>query len=74
MFDTFNMEFHNKAKCNELILNFIREIPYGEAVSIIKISDSENESYEFAFVKNDEKQILFRGRLIFKTVSEVFQK
>jgi medium-chain acyl-[acyl-carrier-protein] hydrolase len=66
MFDTFNMDYHKMYQCNEVILNFIREVPYGVEVSANRISHSDKNCHEFEFTRKDEKQVLFRGRLQFK--------
>jgi medium-chain acyl-[acyl-carrier-protein] hydrolase len=73
MFDTFELDFHKKYQCNEIILNFIREIPYGLDVLQNRLSESYKNIHKFEFVKNTDRQILFRGKIQFKDIEKTIK-
>jgi medium-chain acyl-[acyl-carrier-protein] hydrolase len=73
MFDTFDMGFHKKHKCSSIILNFIREIPDGIDVSVNRISNFDKNCHDFEFIKNEDGQILFLGRLLFNDIKVYVQ-
>jgi medium-chain acyl-[acyl-carrier-protein] hydrolase len=66
MFDTFEMEFFKKNLCSEMVINFIREVPFGTEVSVYRVSFPEINCHEFEFVENASKHVLFRGKLYFR--------
>lgn len=65
MLDTLDMAFHEKKFCIEIIMNFIKEVPFGEEVSIYRYRSAPDEIYSFEFQSMDRKQIFFRGQLRF---------
>jgi acyl-ACP thioesterase len=67
MMDTFSMDFHIKNKCKALILNFIREIPKDEKVSIQCSEDKDSNCFSFGFKKPGGEKDLFRGQMDFST-------
>ena len=66
MMDCFEIDYFNNKYCNELVLNFIREIPFGEHAVIKKaeLTDQPNR-YVFEFTSTDGKTVFFRGLLGF---------
>jgi medium-chain acyl-[acyl-carrier-protein] hydrolase len=70
MFDKFDLDFHTKNQCDELILNFMREITWSMEVSANCSSDPERNYHEFEFNNNNHKQILFRGNVQFKDIDK----
>jgi medium-chain acyl-[acyl-carrier-protein] hydrolase len=66
MFDTFDMDFHNNYQCVEMILNFNREISFGEEVSINRLITNQNNQYFFCF-KSHTNQEHLKSILTFKT-------
>jgi medium-chain acyl-[acyl-carrier-protein] hydrolase len=65
MLNTFDMDYLLKYQCIELILNFIREIPYGIEVSVNRVSNFDKNIHDFEFIKHDGGQLLFLGRMLF---------
>jgi len=64
MFDTFDLEFLQKFECKELVVNFIREISFGENISIDRFELEENNSY-FFILQGDCDQANFKGIIKF---------
>lgn len=65
MMDTFDLEFLEKSICADLVINFIREVPFDTKVVIKRFKLSPNQNFLFEFQSTDEKQIFFRGQLHF---------
>jgi acyl-ACP thioesterase len=65
MMDTFDKAFHIKNSCTEIILNFIREIPFGAEVNLSRYRLTPAETYLFVFHSKDGKQLFFRAQLQF---------
>jgi medium-chain acyl-[acyl-carrier-protein] hydrolase len=65
MMDTFNLKFLEKSLCNNMVTNFVRELPFGTEVVIKRFELSPNENYVFEFYSNDMTQVYFRGQLNF---------
>jgi len=65
MFDSFNLEFLNAHSCKEIIVNFIREIPIGTVVKIVRYPMDETNSFLFEFLHPEQNHLFFRGQLIF---------
>lgn len=65
MMDTFDLDFLEKYICTDLVINFIREVPFGTKVTIKRFVLSPSENFLFEFHSIDEKQIYFRGQLQF---------
>jgi medium-chain acyl-[acyl-carrier-protein] hydrolase len=68
MFNTFDLDFFKKNECTEIVLNFIREIPYGTEVLVKKVFDVPTNCHEFEFVEKVKGEILFRGKIWFKAL------
>ncbi len=65
MFDTFNLEFLNAYACKEIIINFIREIPYNTEVIILRYQLNHDNKYVFEFTDFEINKPFFRGQLGF---------
>jgi medium-chain acyl-[acyl-carrier-protein] hydrolase len=70
MFDTFEMDMHEKFHCTEVVLNFMREIPYGIEVSAKRNSCPDKNCHNFEIIKNNTEQTLFRGKIHFKSIEQ----
>lgn len=67
MMDTFELEYLEKSLCEDIVINFIREVPFGTEVIIKRFELSPNKKYSFEFLSNDMTQIYFRGQLQFSS-------
>jgi acyl-ACP thioesterase len=65
MMDTFDLEFLEKFICSDIVINFIREVPFGAEVIIKRHKISPDEKYFFEFQSTDSSQTYFRGQLCF---------
>jgi medium-chain acyl-[acyl-carrier-protein] hydrolase len=63
MFDTFTPEFIAENHPKGLVLNFIREIPYGQTVLLKRYNEKGCNFFEF--IAPQENQIYFKARLDF---------
>jgi medium-chain acyl-[acyl-carrier-protein] hydrolase len=63
MFDTFDPEYIGLNSPKELVLNFIREIPYGKEVVLKRFSSDNNQFFEFSSLTDN--QVFFKAGLIF---------
>lgn len=61
MFDCFDLDFLRQYRYNELVLNFIKEIPYGSKVGINRYSPANDNSYHFEFIAPESSLVFFRG-------------
>lgn len=60
MFNTFDLDFHKNHQCKELVMNFNREISFGEEIIINRLELKENESFFFSF-HGQQNQENFKG-------------
>jgi len=65
IFDTFNLDFLSTNSCSEIVVNFIREIPFNIVVDIARYNPEGGNSYFFEFTNTENKLVFFRGQLIF---------
>ena len=68
MMDTFDLSFLEKSLCTGIVINFIREIPYGHEVAIKRFEISKGENYLFEYQSMDGTQLFFRGTLEFNSL------
>lgn len=67
MMDTFDLKFFEMVSCTDMILNFLREIPFGSKVLVRRYELEPNKNYLFEYLSSDEGQVYFRGQLQFST-------
>ena len=65
MFDTFDLDYLGTHKCSEIIINFIREIPFGAEVILSRFPIEESGQYVFEFSNVETEVLCFRGKLAF---------
>lgn len=65
MMDTFDLPFLEKWVCSDIVVNFIREIPFGTKVIIKRFEVLKKEKYLFEYQSPEGTQIFFRGTLQF---------
>ena len=66
IFDTYDMNFHRKFQCKELVANFSREISFGEMIQIRRFDlQGNNFSSVLSFQSNSETEH-FKGKIDFK--------
>lgn len=65
MLNTFDLDFLEANSCKELVINFIREIPYKEKISLKRYQITSDHSYLFEFISPEKDKVLFRGQLSF---------
>ena len=65
MLDCFDMEFLVNNSCRELIVNFIREIPYHRKVCLRQFQVVPDRSFLFEFVSTEDGTLFFRGQVNF---------
>ena len=65
MLDTFDPNYLSVNSCKELIVNFIREIPLGIPVKIVRYNTDEDKQFLFEFLHPEQSQLFFRGQLGF---------
>lgn len=68
MFDTFDLAFLEKYVCIDMVINFLRELPFGTEVIVKRHEISPEEHYLFEFQSPDEMQVYFRGQLQFASI------
>jgi medium-chain acyl-[acyl-carrier-protein] hydrolase len=61
MFDCFDLDFLKQNPYSELVLNFIKEIPYGSKVEIRRFSPVNDSNYYFEFIGPENNLVFFRG-------------
>jgi medium-chain acyl-[acyl-carrier-protein] hydrolase len=65
MFDTFELDYLEFHSCNELIINFIHEVPFREKVNLMRKYDSTDNSFQFESLSETGDKAFFRGKLFF---------
>ncbi|MBN1952032.1 MAG: hypothetical protein JW801_12590 [Bacteroidales bacterium] len=65
MLDCFDMEYLKQHQCNELIVNFIKEIPYGTEVLISRYPANTLNSYLYEYCLPNDQTLCFRGQVSF---------
>lgn len=63
MMDTFDLTFLEKNTCSDIVINFIREIPFDTEVTIKRYELLPDKNYLFEFQSSDAVQIYFRGQI-----------
>ncbi len=70
MMDTLDLSMLEQSLCTDIVVNFIREIPFGTRVSIKRFEIRKDEKYVFEFEATEVKQIFFRGSLQFSSTAK----
>jgi medium-chain acyl-[acyl-carrier-protein] hydrolase len=65
MFDCFDLEFFKNNRCKEIILNFMREVPFNEKININKVSLRDTNACQFEYSSENKQTVFFRGQLMF---------
>jgi medium-chain acyl-[acyl-carrier-protein] hydrolase len=68
MMDTFELQCLSDSKCCEVVINFIKEVPYGTEVVIRRFEQEKSDQYLFEFQTSDNTHTYFRGQLNFKAI------
>lgn len=65
MLDCFDISFLKEHRCHELVINFIKEIPFGSEVEIKRYPGEKQNCYLYEYYLKKEGTLCFRGYVEF---------